>query len=145
MWFPASWSPSVVEVIQLHPILVANARVDWLALTDDEITQQFPILREHGSLTSFGVVLDIWYQQYTTWRSSTYECFGCFTLSPAFRASHLTLWHLPWSLVWCFGLRFCLFSPCLVCFASARDVLTSFFNYTALDDRQCFHARSASR
>ena len=30
----------------LHPILVANARVDWLALKDDEITQQFPILRE---------------------------------------------------------------------------------------------------
>ena len=37
------------------------------------------------------------------------------------------------------------FSPCLVSFASARDVLTSFFNDTALDDRQCFHARSASR
>ena len=26
----------------LHPILVANARVDWLALKDDEITRQFP-------------------------------------------------------------------------------------------------------
>ena len=28
---------------------------------------------------------------------------------------------------------------------SARDVLTSFFRDTAIDDRQCSHARSASR
>ena len=35
--------------------------------------------------------------------------------------------------------------PFLVRFASARDVLTTFFNDTALDGRQCFHARSASR
>ena len=27
-----------------HPILVANARVDWLALQDDDITKKFPIL-----------------------------------------------------------------------------------------------------
>ena len=27
-----------------HPILVANARVDWLALKDDDITKKFPIL-----------------------------------------------------------------------------------------------------
>ena len=45
-----------------------------------------------------------------------------------------------WFVFW-----FCLFSPWLVRFASARDVLTSFFNDTALDDRQCSHARSASR
>ena len=49
----------------------------------------------------------------------------------------------------CFGVLcgwlLLVFPPCLVCFASARDVLTSFFNDTALDDRQCFHARSASR
>ena len=29
-----------------HPILVANARVDWLALKDDDITKKFPILLE---------------------------------------------------------------------------------------------------
>ena len=39
---------------------------------------------------SCGVVLDTWYQ-YTTWRSSTCECFGCLTFSPAFRAFHPTL------------------------------------------------------
>ena len=27
-----------------HPILVANARVDWLAMDDDDITKKFPIL-----------------------------------------------------------------------------------------------------
>ena len=55
----------------------------------------------HGSLTSFGVLLDMWYQ-YTTWGSSTCECFGCFPFSPASRTSHPTLWRLPWSLVWGF-------------------------------------------
>ena len=29
-----------------HPILVANARVDWLAMNDDDITKKFPILLE---------------------------------------------------------------------------------------------------
>ena len=41
---------------RLHPILVANARVDWLALKDDEITQQFPILRE-------GILQDVFSQR----------------------------------------------------------------------------------
>ena len=49
----------------------------------------------------------------------------------------------------CFGVLFgwlLLFvPPRLVCFASARDVLTSFFSDTGVDDRQCSHARSASR
>ena len=40
----------------LRPILVANARVDWLALKDDEITQQFPILRE-------GILQDVFSQR----------------------------------------------------------------------------------
>ena len=44
-----------------------------------------------------------------------------------------------------FGWLLLVFPPLLVCFASARDVLTSFFSDTVLDDRQCFHARSASR
>ena len=30
----------------VHPILVANARVDWLAMNDDDITKKFPILLE---------------------------------------------------------------------------------------------------
>ena len=29
-----------------HPILVANARVDWLAMDDDDITKKFSILLE---------------------------------------------------------------------------------------------------
>ena len=40
----------------LHPILVANARVDWLALKDEEITQKFPILRE-------GILQDVFSQR----------------------------------------------------------------------------------
>ena len=31
---------------KVHPILVANARVDWMSLDDSDITQQFEILRE---------------------------------------------------------------------------------------------------
>ena len=31
---------------KVRPILVANTRVDWLALEDAEISQNFPILRE---------------------------------------------------------------------------------------------------
>ena len=41
---------------RLRPILVANARVDWLALKDDEITQKFPILRE-------GILQDVFSQR----------------------------------------------------------------------------------
>ena len=40
----------------LRPILVANARVDWLALKDEEITQKFPILRE-------GILQDVFSQR----------------------------------------------------------------------------------
>ena len=35
-----------VRSVNVHPILVANTRVDWLALEDAEISQNFPILRE---------------------------------------------------------------------------------------------------
>ena len=35
-----------VNFLEAHPILVANARVDWMALQDSELTQQFEILRE---------------------------------------------------------------------------------------------------
>ena len=36
----------VPRSLKLHPILVANARVDWLAMDDDDITKTFPILLE---------------------------------------------------------------------------------------------------
>lgn len=35
-----------VKSPEVRPILVANARVDWMALQDSELTQQFEILRE---------------------------------------------------------------------------------------------------
>ena len=35
-----------IQADGFHPILVANARVDWLALKDDDITKKFPILLE---------------------------------------------------------------------------------------------------
>ncbi len=41
---------------RVHPILVANARVDWLALQDSELTQNFPILRE-------GILRDVFSQR----------------------------------------------------------------------------------
>ena len=39
-----------------HPILVANARVDWLAMNDDDITKKFPILLE-------GILQDVYSQR----------------------------------------------------------------------------------
>ena len=41
---------------KVHPILVANARVDWLFLDDSDITQQFEILRE-------GILRDVFSQR----------------------------------------------------------------------------------
>ena len=41
---------------RVHPILVANARVDWLALDDAEITRNFPILLE-------GILQDVFSQR----------------------------------------------------------------------------------
>ena len=48
--FPGVREPSGASCVGLsfdlgfHPILVANARVDWLAMDDDDITKKFPIL-----------------------------------------------------------------------------------------------------
>ena len=39
-----------------HPILVANARVDWLAMEDEDITKKFPILLE-------GILQDVYSQR----------------------------------------------------------------------------------
>ena len=39
-----------------HPILVANARVEWLAMDDDDITKKFPILLE-------GILQDVFSQR----------------------------------------------------------------------------------
>ena len=41
---------------RVHPILVANARVDWLALNDAEISRNFPILLE-------GILQDVFSQR----------------------------------------------------------------------------------
>ena len=41
---------------KVHPILVANARVDWMSLDDSDITQQFEILRE-------GILRDVFSQR----------------------------------------------------------------------------------
>ena len=41
---------------RVHPILVANARVDWLALDDAEISRNFPILLE-------GILQDVFSQR----------------------------------------------------------------------------------
>ena len=45
-----------VKSPEVHPILVANARVDWMALQDSELTQQFEILRE-------GILRDVFSQR----------------------------------------------------------------------------------
>ena len=41
---------------KVHPILVANARVDWMYLDDSDITQQFEILSE-------GILRDVFSQR----------------------------------------------------------------------------------
>ena len=64
------------------------------------------------------------------------------------RVSHVSLNSSTCRGLWfgvLFGWLLLVFPPRLVCFASVRDVLTSFFSDTVLDDRQCSHARSASR
>ena len=66
---------------------------------------------------------------------------ACFTL-----LSDTCRWLVVW-LVFVLRLGFCL--VCVACrvvlfFASGR-VVFSFFSYTAIGDRQCFHARSARR
>ena len=47
-----------------HPILVENARVDWLALKDDNITQKFSILLE-------GILQDVFSQRtFSAWQGA---------------------------------------------------------------------------
>ena len=47
---------------EVHPILVANARVDWMSLDDSDIIQQFEILRE-------GILRDVFSQRASsTWQ-----------------------------------------------------------------------------
>ena len=79
--------------------------------------------------------------------------FGCFTFSPAVPASHMSLALAVVCVFWgwfgfvvCFGV-WCLVSPCFLIFVLQvpETFLTSFSRDTALDDRQCFYARSASR
>ena len=81
IWFPASWTPSAavftaaeraeghvsrdmlykiqkwnVNSSFVFSILLANARVDWLGLEDEEITNNFPVLRE-------GILRDVFSQR----------------------------------------------------------------------------------
>ena len=51
-----------IQADGFHPILVANARVDWLALKDDDITKKFPILLE-------GILQDVFSQRaFSAWQ-----------------------------------------------------------------------------
>ena len=62
---------------QVHPILVANARVDWLALEDVEISQNFPILRE-------GILQDVFSQRTSsTWQGAQHREWLCCYCSQA--------------------------------------------------------------
>ena len=45
-----------VKSKEVHPLLVANARVDWMALEDSELTEQFAILQE-------GILRDVFSQR----------------------------------------------------------------------------------
>ena len=56
-----------------HPILVANARVDWLAMDDDDITKKFPILLE-------GILQDVFSQRASSVWICIGETWGVFTL-----------------------------------------------------------------
>ena len=52
-----------------HPILVANARVDWLAMEDDDITKKFPVLLE-------GILQDVYSQRAASARCPTAKTYG---------------------------------------------------------------------
>ena len=54
-----------------HPILVANARVDWLAMDDDDITKKFPILLE-------GILQDVYSQRAASaWQGANRKNLRC--------------------------------------------------------------------
>ena len=54
MWYKIQkWN---VKSSRVFPILLANARVDWLGLEDEEITQKFRVLRE-------GILRDVFSQR----------------------------------------------------------------------------------
>ena len=56
---------------RVHPILVANARVDWLALNDAEITRNFPILLE-------GILQDVFSQRASSaWQGANHKGLQC--------------------------------------------------------------------
>ena len=59
-----------IQADGFHPILVANARVDWLALKDDDITKKFPILLE-------GILQDVFSQRASSaWQGAQCQCFS---------------------------------------------------------------------
>ena len=66
-----------------HPILVANARVDWLAMDDDDITKKFPILLE-------GILQDV-FSQRASCENHVRELRTFFTLSQSHASRVLLL------------------------------------------------------
>ena len=66
---------------RVHPILVANARVDWLALNDAEITRKFPILLE-------GILQDVFSQRASSaWQGAQPQRITVSLLLPGSRAA----------------------------------------------------------
>ena len=56
-----------VKSTRVFPILLANARVDWLGLEDEEITQNFSVLRE-------GILRDVFSQRASSaWQGAAAE------------------------------------------------------------------------
>ena len=65
-----------IQADGFHPILVANARVDWLALKDDDITKKFPILLE-------GILQDVFSQRASSaWQGARPQKLTVSTLLP---------------------------------------------------------------
>ena len=73
-----------IDADGFHPILVANARVDWLALKDDDITNK--ILLE-------GILKDVFLQRASSdgkVLNHKNSLFRCFSQGPALRQSGVT-------------------------------------------------------
>ena len=68
-----------------HPILVANARVDWLAMNDDDITKKFPILLE-------GILQDVYSQRAASPNRKNLRC-QCSSQGPVLRQNGETYYN----------------------------------------------------
>ena len=68
-----------------HSILVANARVDWLAMDDDDITKKFPILLE-------GILQDVFSQRASSAWHKNLRC-QCSSQGPVLRQNGETYYN----------------------------------------------------